>query len=155
MSNPYMTMTNTDIVLRSGDQDRDNEVIKSWNIREWVADPALVFTIVDLARSLDDPNAFAELALAEYGYNLSLPKTAKTTQPEKRTAYNILHTVTNDQDEFVPVICIEGESGYHLTDWAWGKDYDVAMEIAKSKNLALGITPREAALIVLSTLRTR
>lgn len=68
-----------------------------------------------------------------------------------RRAYDVLHTLTNEKGEYIPIICIEGEKGYHKTDWAWGSDYEFAKGIAEDKNRALGLTKKDAAIICAST----
>ena len=70
-----------------------------------------------------------------------------------RKAYAILETVRNDAGEFIPCIAVEGENGYHKTDWTWGKDFDTAQEIADQKNESLGLSKQEAFLIILSTMK--
>lgn len=80
---------------------------------------------------------------------------AITYIPEKRMAYFIQQTVTDKSGQYIPCIAVEGESGYNLTDWTWGKDLDQAEAIADEKNEALGLTKEEAMKIVLSTMRPR
>lgn len=54
---------------------------------------------------------------------------------------------------YIPCIAVEGETGYHRTDWNWGSDLKLANQIADEKNAALGFTPKEACLIQLGTMR--
>lgn len=70
-----------------------------------------------------------------------------------KNAYFIMESVKNSEGELIPCIATENESGYHRTDWLWGKDIDKAEEIADMKNLAMGISRKEAARIVLSSMR--
>lgn len=70
-----------------------------------------------------------------------------------RAAYFIMETVKNEDGEYVPCIAVEGETGYHRTDWAWGTDIDVARQLADKKNADLGLTVREAYEIVFDTMR--
>jgi len=70
-----------------------------------------------------------------------------------RRAYFVQHTVINENGEYIPCIAVEGERGYHMTDWAWGKDYKLAEECANKKNEALGIDRKQAMIIVLGTMR--
>ncbi len=72
---------------------------------------------------------------------------------EVRRVYDVLQTLTNDQGEYIPIICIEGESGYHKTDWTWGKDFKTAKKIAREKNLALGYDAKTAYQIIATTYR--
>jgi len=77
----------------------------------------------------------------------------KTTQTGNRRCYFILESQQNEQGEFRALIAVESESGYYETDWFWGSDLDQAEKIARDKNLVMGITKKEACLIVLSTMR--
>jgi len=72
---------------------------------------------------------------------------------KNRTAYFILESQANDKGEFRALIAVENERGYYKTDWFWGSDLDQAEEIAREKNLAMGITKDDACLIVLSSMR--
>lgn len=72
---------------------------------------------------------------------------------EKRIAYFIMPTAVDEKTgQFIPCIAVEGEKGYHKTDFLWGTDIDIAEECAKEKNEAMGISEKEATLIVLSTM---
>jgi len=70
----------------------------------------------------------------------------------KRTAYFILETQRTSDGRLIPLIAIEGERGYHLTDWSWTSDADVARGLAQEKNLMMGISDKEAMRIVGSTM---
>lgn len=72
---------------------------------------------------------------------------------KNRTAYFILESQQNEQGEFRALIAVENESGYYKTDWFWGKILSNAEEIAREKNLAMGISREDANVIVLSTMR--
>ena len=72
---------------------------------------------------------------------------------EQRTCYFVMETNANDSGEFNALIAKENEPGYYKTDWYWGKNFKVAEEIADRKNQDLGITKKEACLIVLSSMR--
>lgn len=71
----------------------------------------------------------------------------------KRRAYFVLESITNDKGEFQVCIAVENVSGYYKTDWFWGNDFEVAEKIAKEKNEKLGITPSDEIEITLSTMR--
>ena len=47
----------------------------------------------------------------------------------------------------------QGVSGYYKTDWTWGRNIAKARQIAEEMNAKMGITPRDATLIQLSTMR--
>lgn len=72
---------------------------------------------------------------------------------DKRKCYFVMQTVTDKDGNFIPCIAVEGERGYYKTDWTWGKDLDLAQECAREKNEALGISERDAMLIVFSSMR--
>jgi hypothetical protein len=70
----------------------------------------------------------------------------------KRSVYFLQETARTDDGEYIPCIAVEGERGYYQTDWAWGADKEIAQQICDDKNLNLGFTRKEAALIQLSTM---
>jgi hypothetical protein len=72
---------------------------------------------------------------------------------EKRMVFFISELDRAEDGGYIPCIAVEGERGYHLTDWNWGDDLALANQIADERNARLGITPREAALIQLGTMR--
>lgn len=71
---------------------------------------------------------------------------------EKRKAYFVMATRTNDAGEYQALIAVEGEKGYHPTDWFWGTDLAAAEAIAEDKNEKLGIDRAQAWNIVASTM---
>jgi len=73
--------------------------------------------------------------------------------PKARTAYFILESQTNAEGEYRALIAVENESGYYKTDWFWGSDLENAEQIAREKNEMMGISRKDANLIVLSTMR--
>ncbi|MCK5607621.1 hypothetical protein KAR91_37400 [Candidatus Pacearchaeota archaeon] len=75
------------------------------------------------------------------------------TTEETRTPYFVNEAIANDNGEFIACIAKEGETGYHKTDWTWGKDFEQAQGIADDMNEKMGITRLEAAKIVTSTMR--
>jgi hypothetical protein len=48
-----------------------------------------------------------------------------------------------DSAEYVPCIVIEGKSGYHTTNWFWGKDPVIANKLVAEYNHNLGLTPED------------
>lgn len=72
---------------------------------------------------------------------------------EKRVAYFILESQTNDKGEFRALVAKENESGYYKTDWFWGDDLEVAEKIARERNEKMGISADDAFKIVASTMR--
>lgn len=71
----------------------------------------------------------------------------------KRTCYFVMETVTDENGNFIPCIAVEGESGYHKTNWQWGKDWKLAQECADDMNKKLGVSKWDAMMIQLSTMR--
>lgn len=71
---------------------------------------------------------------------------------EPRMAYFVLESERDDRG-FIPCIAVEGERGYHKTDWHWNCSIDDAEKLCDEKNKNLGFTPREAMMIVFSTMR--
>ena len=69
-----------------------------------------------------------------------------------KSCYFILETVKDEDGGYVPCIAVEDEPGYYRTDWNWGTDKDLAEQCVDQKNEALGINPREAFAIVLSSM---
>lgn len=70
-----------------------------------------------------------------------------------RTIYFIQETVKDKDGQYIPCIAVEGETGYHLTDWKWGSNKTVAQSIADDKNAIMGTDVKEAMIIQLSTMR--
>lgn len=70
----------------------------------------------------------------------------------ERSVYFMQQTVKDNYGNFVPCIAVEGEKGYHRTDWHWGDDWDFANEVCDKKNLEAGYTPKEAMVIQLGTM---
>lgn len=71
----------------------------------------------------------------------------------KKMVYFINELERDDNGGYIPCIAVEGECGYHKTDWNWGNDLELANKIAEEKNTNLGFTPKESFLIVLGTMR--
>ncbi len=55
--------------------------------------------------------------------------------------------------QYVPCIVVEGETGYYLTDWLWGNDFEVAKELADEYNAKLGLTPDDVFVLVAQSMR--
>ena len=72
---------------------------------------------------------------------------------DAKVVYFVQHTVTDERGEYKVCMAVEGEKGYRLTDWTWGKDYKIAEQCADEKNVAMGIDKKTAMRIVLGTMR--
>jgi len=72
---------------------------------------------------------------------------------EPRKAYFVNQAITDEQGNYIPCIAVEGESGYYKTTWTWGKDFNLAEQIANEKNQAMGLSLKEAYKIVFSSMR--
>jgi hypothetical protein len=70
-----------------------------------------------------------------------------------RIAFFVSETRMDNKGEYIALIAVEGESGFYKTDWSWGSDFKLAQEIAKERNTRLGLSKKEAAKIVCSTMR--
>jgi len=70
-----------------------------------------------------------------------------------KTAYAIHPALKNAKGEYIPIIVKEGQTGYYLTDWAWGKDLDEAEKIARAKNRAMGISDALTQRLILASMR--
>ena len=67
--------------------------------------------------------------------------------------YFVQHTVRNSQGHFIPCIAVQGQTGYYKTDWSWDCDFETAQFLCAEKNAQIDITPKDAAHIVLSSMR--
>ena len=85
--------------------------------------------------------------------DISLTDELLPDQDGERRVYDVLQTLTNKAGEYIPIICIENEPGYHKTSWTWGKDFQAAQKIARKKNLALGYDAKAAYQIIATTYR--
>ena len=72
---------------------------------------------------------------------------------EARICYFVMQTQVNERGEYRALIAVEGERGYHLTDWFWGKDYKIAEQIAEERNKIVEISKLDAFKIVASTMK--
>lgn len=76
-----------------------------------------------------------------------------TKKTDPRVVYFIMETERDENGEYIPCIAVEGETGFHRTDWHWGTDLELARECADDKNTALGIDKKTAMQIQLGTMR--
>lgn len=62
-----------------------------------------------------------------------------------------------DSNMITPCIAVEGEAGYHKTDWKWEIHEDMTIDdmqsIVDNKNEALGFDKEETDKIIFSTLK--
>lgn len=72
-----------------------------------------------------------------------------------KMAVIIIDTEKTERGEYIPCVIKEGESGYFLTDWKWGKDRDIARKLADDYNTKLGIKREEAMQMTLESMRPR
>ncbi len=72
---------------------------------------------------------------------------------EKKMVYFISQLDRAEDGGYIPCIAVEGETGYHRTDWNWGTDLELAERFAEERNSILGYSPKEAYLIQLGTMR--
>ncbi len=72
---------------------------------------------------------------------------------EKRLAYFLLETEKTRRGHWGPCIAVENEPGYYRTDYDFGPDKQKAQAAIDELNARRGLTPREAALIQLTTMR--
>ncbi len=74
-------------------------------------------------------------------------------QAEPRLAFFILPSERyNSGEDIFPCIAKEGESGYHRTDWNWGKDVDAAQKLCDKRNERAGLAPADVEAIIDSTM---
>ena len=66
----------------------------------------------------------------------------------QKFAFTILDTAKSEDGQYIPCIVKEGEGGYYLTDWTWGKDKRLAVEMAKERNETMGIDEKTALRLV-------
>jgi len=69
--------------------------------------------------------------------------------------YFSLETERDENGNYIPCIAEENTKGYTRTNWQWGKDIAIAQECADSKNAGMGISPKDAMRIQLSTMGTQ
>lgn len=71
---------------------------------------------------------------------------------EPRMVYFISEIERTEDGQFIPCIAVEGEKGFHRTDWAWGTDKEQAQAWADERNEKMGISRMEAAKIQFKTM---
>ena len=54
---------------------------------------------------------------------------------------------------YLVCMAVEGERGFHRTDWNWGSDLVLAKKLCDERNEHQGISPKEAMDIILGTMR--
>ena len=69
-------------------------------------------------------------------------------QSFQKFAYTINETAMSESGEYIPCIVKEGEGGYYLTDWTWGKDKAFAESIAKDRNERMGLDSKAVMQLV-------
>ncbi len=72
---------------------------------------------------------------------------------DKKMVFFINELKRDHDGGYIPCIAIEGETGYHPTDWNWGTDLELANRLADERNAALGFTAKEAFIIIAGTMR--
>lgn len=72
---------------------------------------------------------------------------------EQKIAVIILETEKDQRGEYIPCIVKEGEQGYYLTDWKWGKDKTIAEKLADDYNTKLGLSKKEVMQLTLESMR--
>jgi hypothetical protein len=68
--------------------------------------------------------------------------------------YFVLPSIRNQHGHFVPCIAKLGERGYFPTNYDYGDDLEIARQAVNEINADLGLTPKDAAYIVASSMRT-
>ena len=70
-----------------------------------------------------------------------------------RMVYFIMETVVDENGNYIPCIAVEGERGYHKTNWQWGTDLETAEGCADELNKRMGYSKKESLLIQLGSMR--
>ena len=73
----------------------------------------------------------------------------------RRLAYFMLQTEIDSNGNYVPCIAVEGENGYHRTNWQWGNDWDLLNKLCDAMNERLGLSKQEVILIQLQSMRVQ
>ena len=64
----------------------------------------------------------------------------------------IVDGVKDDGGNVIPCVVIDNEKGYHLTNWSWGKDIEVAKKLADEYNEKLGVSKEDVNRLVLQSM---
>ena len=80
-----------------------------------------------------------------------MSNTSEEKKNEPRMAYFINEAQKNEEG-YIPCIAKEGEKGYYITSWSWGRDKTQAEKIADRMNEKMGINKEEAMNIIMSTM---
>lgn len=70
-----------------------------------------------------------------------------------RVAYFLMKDVKTPEGEYIPLIAVKNEPGYHQTNWNYGTNYLEATAAVNDLNTRLGLSTRDATIIQLSTMR--
>jgi hypothetical protein len=84
------------------------------------------------------------------------------TQPAARQCFYI-PAEQFDENGYIPSLVTEGQAGHapltgngpHASPWYWGKTYEEARAVCAAENAKLGISPEDAARIVLSSVTAK
>ncbi len=71
-----------------------------------------------------------------------------------RLAYFVSQAIADEHGKWIVCIAVEGECGYHKTDWHYDCEFPVANEIVDGLNARLGMSKLDAIKITLGTMRT-
>jgi hypothetical protein len=83
-------------------------------------------------------------------------KQSEVIMPEGKFCYTIIEGQTDANGNYIPSAVFENELGHYpmmgqgecSVPWTWGPDYKKAMEVATTKNEAMGVSAQEAAIMV-------
>jgi hypothetical protein len=67
----------------------------------------------------------------------------------------ILEGITAPDGQYIPCIAIRDQAGYYKTDWLFGRNKEQAQRWIDEQNERLGLSPKEAFDLVLSSLRAQ
>lgn len=85
---------------------------------------------------------------------------SEATQPPARQCFYILADQF-DENGYIPSLITEGQAGHspltgngaHASPWYWGESYREAQAVCAAENAKLGISAKDTALIVASSIR--
>lgn len=64
----------------------------------------------------------------------------------------ILDSEKTESKEYIPCLVIEGEKGYHRTDWHWGTDKAIARECANERNAVMELSEETVQAIIFASM---